>query len=209
MDCSVREIVPDNYSPDYEASIIEGLAESVYDDDAGCYYENVDHGEFLCEITNTPNSVDVEIEKLWIIDGADNYTIDTNYQLTLYCDSEILNADPYCEGQIDKDTGRALVADDGIWCRTFQDNISNSFLAEVVPDYPYSHCWVVETVYDDAIHIDNGCDDIKVSASGGDEYCRIINTYYFEGIPTLNHLGLAIMALLMLGVGLVGFRRFV
>ena len=31
----------------------------------------------------------------------------------------------------------------------------------------------------------------------------------FEGIPTLNQYGLAILALLMLGVGFVGFRRFV
>lgn len=39
--------------------------------------------------------------------------------------------------------------------------------------------------------------------------CTIENTIFFEGIPTLNQYGLAIMALLMLGVGFVGFRRFV
>jgi hypothetical protein len=32
---------------------------------------------------------------------------------------------------------------------------------------------------------------------------------FFEGIPTLSQYGMAIMALLMLGVGFVGFRRFV
>ena len=37
----------------------------------------------------------------------------------------------------------------------------------------------------------------------------ITNTVFFEGIPTLNQYGMAIMALLMLGVGFVGFRRFV
>ncbi|MBT8060186.1 MAG: IPTL-CTERM sorting domain-containing protein [Gammaproteobacteria bacterium] len=31
---------------------------------------------------------------------------------------------------------------------------------------------------------------------------------FFEGIPTLSQWGMALMALLMLGVGLVGFRRF-
>jgi hypothetical protein len=31
---------------------------------------------------------------------------------------------------------------------------------------------------------------------------------FFEGIPTLSQLGMLIMALLMLSVGLVGFRRF-
>ena len=39
--------------------------------------------------------------------------------------------------------------------------------------------------------------------------CEFTNTVFFEGIPTLSQYGLAIMALLMLGVGFVGFRRFV
>ena len=30
----------------------------------------------------------------------------------------------------------------------------------------------------------------------------------FEGIPTLNQYGLALLALLMLGIGVIGFRRF-
>ena len=39
--------------------------------------------------------------------------------------------------------------------------------------------------------------------------CAITATVFFEGIPTLSQYGMAIMALLMLGVGFVGFRRFV
>jgi hypothetical protein len=34
------------------------------------------------------------------------------------------------------------------------------------------------------------------------------NTVFFEGIPTLNRYGIAVMALLMLGVGMVGYRKF-
>ena len=34
-------------------------------------------------------------------------------------------------------------------------------------------------------------------------------TVFFEGIPTLSQYGLALMALLMLGIGFVGMRRFV
>jgi hypothetical protein len=47
---------------------------------------------------------------------------------------------------------------------------------------------------------------VGVNANEG---CTITNTSFFEGIPTLNQYGLAILALLMLGVGFVGFRRFV
>ena len=39
--------------------------------------------------------------------------------------------------------------------------------------------------------------------------CSITATAFYEGIPTLSQYGLAIMALLMLGVGFIGFRRFV
>lgn len=39
--------------------------------------------------------------------------------------------------------------------------------------------------------------------------CSLVASAFFEGIPTLSQYGMAIMALLMLGVGFVGFRRFV
>jgi hypothetical protein len=49
-----------------------------------------------------------------------------------------------------------------------------------------------------------------IAANSGDEIaCEIVNTVFFEGIPTLNRFGMAILALLMLGVGLIGFRRLV
>jgi hypothetical protein len=58
--------------------------------------------------------------------------------------------------------------------------------------------------------VDNGCGDLEVvSGTEGGDSCTITNLVFFEGIPTLSEYGMAIMALLMLGVGLVGFRRFV
>ena len=47
-----------------------------------------------------------------------------------------------------------------------------------------------------------------VVSAGNPDSCRIINTVFFEGIPTLSQWGMALLALLMLGVGMVGFRRF-
>jgi hypothetical protein len=43
---------------------------------------------------------------------------------------------------------------------------------------------------------------------GTDASCTIYNTVFFEGIPTLNQYGLILLALLMLGAGAVGFRRY-
>jgi len=49
---------------------------------------------------------------------------------------------------------------------------------------------------------------MNVELAGGDS-CTVVNTVFFEGIPTLSQYGMAILALLMLGMGFVGFRRFV
>ena len=49
----------------------------------------------------------------------------------------------------------------------------------------------------------------QVLDAGDSESCVFTNTVFFEGIPTLSQYGLAIMALLMPGVSMVGFRRFV
>jgi hypothetical protein len=78
---------------------------------------------------------------------------------------------------------------------------------------------------DSAVEVDDdACDMVEVEV--GDPYpvdpddltdpttddviiCDIQATVFFEGIPTLSQYGMAIMALLMLGVGFFGFRRFV
>jgi hypothetical protein len=55
-----------------------------------------------------------------------------------------------------------------------------------------------------------GCDNPIVFRVGdAPKGCTFTNTVFFEGIPTLSQYGMAIMALLMLGLGFVGFRRFI
>jgi len=73
-----------------------------------------------------------------------------------------------------------------------------------------TNCSAEESTYDSAVESDQGCDISTTFAVGeGEKSCTIVNSVFFEGIPTLSQYGLAIMALLMLGVGFVGFRRFV
>jgi hypothetical protein len=43
---------------------------------------------------------------------------------------------------------------------------------------------------------------------GQDNSCTIYNTRLYEGIPTLSQYGLGILALVMLGMGFVAFRRY-
>ena len=73
-------------------------------------------------------------------------------------------------------------------------------------------CTVIEDEgrLDSAVETDQGCaDGTSFTIGSGDAGCTITNSVFYEGIPTLSQYGMAIMALLMLGVGFVGFRRFV
>ena len=70
-----------------------------------------------------------------------------------------------------------------------------------------SDCDAYEVLVGDPVFID--FEDLPRPGSEEDSICEIQATAFFEGIPTLSQYGMAIMALLMLGVGFFGFRRFV
>jgi hypothetical protein len=203
MNCSVTEEATSAYSGNYVAS---GDSASVDNDpDApGCHFLAIDGGDGnACSITNSPDPVDVVIEKEWLFAG--NFSeLEIFYKLTLYCDTEIVGGDPYFNG-----TSNGPASDVHLWFQEFEGTSPDNriFTAEVIPGYPSSDCWVEEEVFSDAVEVDNGCGDLVVSAGSGDS-CTVTNTVFFEGIPTLSQYGLAIMALLMLGIGMVGFRRF-
>ena len=186
-----------------------------------CGWLDVQPGDVnLCEIFNDPSPVEVEVIKVWEMFGAETQDINTNVKVTLFCDAEIvdgtqMNKDVWFKDQKIKD----YTDDEGKYVG------EGSAIFEVIPDwYPtetnpnkdqtYTECWVEENVKSDLVEVDNGCGDtrqstaIQVAVGMGDE-CTITNTVFFEGIPTLSQWGMAIMALLMLGVGFVSMRRFV
>jgi hypothetical protein len=198
-DCSVSEEPVSGYTGTYLAA---GDSSST-SDSSGCHYEGVESGASnTCRITNDPDPVDVDIEKEWNYAASDAGDIPSEYVLTLYCDAFIVGGSPVID--------EVLESPDSLndtWFKVFGGNGPATFTAKVIPEYPSSHCWVDETVFSDAVETDNDCRNIEVSAGSGDS-CKITNTVFFEGIPTLSQYGLAIMALLMLGMGLLGFRRF-
>ena len=204
MDCDITEVAPPGYTPVYTAGLTDsGFADAYSDDAQGCHFEGVAFGGFTCDITNTPDPVQIAIEKDWNIDGIGGLSVDTRYLLTLYCDSEILEADAECPLLDDLRTRARF----GGWCRQFSGDDSAIHIAEVVPAYPSSHCMVLETSMSSAVEVDNGCLDIELSAGNGTS-CLITNTVFFEGIPTLSQYGLALLGLLMLATGMFGFRRY-
>jgi hypothetical protein len=202
MDCTVTEGTNTGFEPSYEAW---GDSESD-ESDSGCQFSAVAGGDNnVCAITNSPAPVDVIIEKEWTFDGAIGEDISESFELTLHCDAEIIGGSPaYENGSSGAAAASAVI---NHWYRHLEGTGNSSFAVGVVPEYPSSSCWVEEDVGSSAIEVENGCGDIVVSLNQGDS-CLITNTVFFEGIPTLSQWGMAIMALLMLGVGLVGFRRY-
>jgi hypothetical protein len=225
LSCNVSEADPAGYSPTYGVDGNQGgIAGAVSSDAEGCHFSEVDSGAFACQIVNTPDPVDIVITKEWVIEGSSTaQDIDTRYQLTLRCDAEIIGGYNDGIGALDAPAGTPQVvcgfnptanADSGQtvaggpWCKQFYGDGPEVFTAEVIPDYPESDCEVIESVYDAAVEVDNGCGHLVFSAGQGAS-CTITNTVFFEGIPTLSQYGMALLALLMLGMGLVGFRRYI
>jgi hypothetical protein len=191
LNCFIVEgEVTDGYSATYSGDGING----------DCEWEAIEDGDaYTCEILNEPDSVKIEVTKVWEVVG-DNNDVSLEYSLRARCNNV------YNPENVEMQAGG-----NGYYKKIGYDNgegpgseVHNFY---VRPGYPSSNCYVNERVYDSAIEIDNGCGSLTVSAGVG-ATCTITNTVFFEGIPTLSQYGMAIMALLMLGVGFVGFRRF-
>lgn len=218
LNCTITE--------DGEAGYVASYYDGTTTNDTGCEFPDVGGGaELSCEITNTPAPVDLVITKDWVFEGTtDGEGLDLRYDLTLYCDAEIVGGYQLNDSNQEAPTGLngpvcgliqiAQEAPQGFaqlveWCKAFHGEGPGdaTHAAEVIPDYPESHCFVVEAVRDDAVEVSNGCGSLTV-AVGQSDSCTVTNTVFFEGIPTLGQYGLAILALLTLGIGLVGFRRY-
>jgi hypothetical protein len=194
LTCTITEAGTSGYSAEYAAGGTGGTIE----DEEECVFEAIaDAAVLTCDVTNIPDEVDIDVTKTWVIEG-DNNNVNLDYDLYAYCDDIFVEVDNEVPTGDDEFIGHDSGEGPGSDTHTFS----------VQPAYPSSSCWVNEQVYDSAIEVDNGCQNLTVSAGVGAS-CEIVNSVFFEGIPTLSQYGMAIMALLMLGVGFVGFRRFV
>jgi hypothetical protein len=190
---------------------------------------------YRCDIYNTPDEGSLTVTKTWILDGADA-GFDGEYEIKVSCDTEVGEADQ-CGAYDDEDNCLSdLPTDDPDYvapldfdtdsgCKSGRRGrgycwawvkASASSLGDHAFEFPIfepafggTDCTVEESFDDSVVESDSDCSDPETIEAGQDESCEIVNTVFFEGIPTLNQYGMAILALLMLGVGFVGFRRFV
>jgi len=202
LDCEITEVpVPGGYDDSYTAGIVDGEAGFIGNTD-GCQFEEVVSGDFSCAITNTAMDATYEVNKFWDVIGEGGDRINQVIDISISCTEEILSASPAPDSGPGFFQGRYLVSWLGLEGNT-------TVRVTVDSSNGTASCRARETVFTDAVEIDNPCSNDRSLTMGQTTHCTITNTVFFEGIPTLNQYGLALMALLMLGIGAVGFRRFV
>jgi len=223
-DCTVTETDgPAGFSPDYEASCNSGgCAGSGYldsdNDFDGCKFTNVQKSGsvYKCAITNFTDPAFITIDKTWVLENTSFDDFNGAYDIKLECETDVFECnDSSCDSGTNHSNNKASIK-----------NINGDetlYFKLPHPDYPSDDCTIEEKIKDSVVEVTfgEGCGELQNQSkpskkkseitveSGDDVTCNITNTVFFEGIPTLNHYGMAILALLMLGVGFVGFRRFV
>jgi len=182
-DCEVTESGgPDGYT-------------AVMNDGAGCAWPDVTAGFFRCLITNEANPATYTVVKDWVLEGTGGDIVDAVADVTITCDGAI-------EGETE---------DNGTWTKTGDLGDGDTLVAEVAVGTlaDPTTCSASETITQSGVESEaSGCGAVALGA-GDSHTCTFTNTVFFEGIPTLSQWGMALMALLMLGVGFIGFRRIV
>jgi len=192
LDCQVYETESANYSPSYECFSEGACGESA----SGCSFTDVSGGqENLCVIRNYPDPVQVSVAIEWLFDSSEILA------------SDYVNIDLVCMNAYG---GDGLVSGSSISWNWMVNSESAPIMATLYPSFDGStRCRTEVTSPNSAIESTSDCDDwTPVALGDGMLTCTVSNTVFFEGIPTLGPLGLALASLLLLGTGLVATRRF-
>lgn len=187
MNCEITEVVPDGYTASYD----NGDTVSA----VSCLFEEVTGGAYSCIITNELNAVTLTVTKQW--DGVtEEDTISLHAEASYACYNVLAESDSE-----ELTTVEGYLSFDGL--------LDTDVVDELYPDFGgTSYCSVTELEIDSAAEGDDSdCANVPIGVNQGNS-CTIYNTVFFEGIPALNQYGLMLLALLMLGVGVIGFRRF-
>ena len=200
LDCEITESVPEGYSVEYDDNLgnVNGTS---------CVYEEVEFGQaFHCNIENTIDNVDVFVDKVWIDEQA---AVNSSFLFA--------GAKWSCDPVAYRESGPSI--DYGhLWFYGTASDPWDYDSFNFYPHYDGSICSVSERELDaDILSDDSDCDDLEIFPGYEPELdedddpisiCTIINTRIYAGIPALGEYGLALLALLMLGIGFVGYRRF-
>lgn len=188
-DCEITETgASGGYTPSYDnGSVVSSVS---------CAYDDIASTNYSCAITNAADPATFTVTKDWVIEGAVRDEVIEEAQVTIDCSSDILSIDD-----------KLIIEPDGSVTAYLSGN-GDSVTVTVDTTLGSTSCSAYESIFQTGIESENNCGSRSIAA-GGSSSCTITNTVFFEGIPTLSQYGMALMALLMLGLGFVGLRRFV
>ena len=194
LDCEVWEDTPPGYTADYDCQSATACSTAA---GAGpCSFSGASAGqEDLCLIQNYVDPVAVTLTSQW------------EYTREELVGDENTIIDFYCRNAFD---GDGEVQTDGTmrWSWLFQGN-SSSQTATIFPHFSgTTSCWTVKVPPDTNLEAESTCSDPITIIPGDDQRsCLVTSTVFFEGIPSLNQYGLALIMALMLMTGLIAVRR--
>ena len=214
--CEVYEDpVPRGYAPTYLAdadpgATYESFGELGDPDDEGCFFDGVLGGDFYCDITNTGEPAMFTAYKEWIVNGTGGSEVVEEADITITCDTEIF------EQELDEDADENQVEGTvipplqpgGAWRLVGTLGDGEFMTAKVDTTEGSASCFATEQLNSSGVEAIDDCGKARKIAPGGSADCKFINTVFFEGIPTLSQHGMILLALLMLGMGAITFRRF-
>lgn len=157
----------------------------VYNNGQGCEWTAIQPAIYSCEITNLADPATFTVMTTLEVNGSDDVS---DIEVTITCDSAISEAN----GGL---TLSSLMGD------------ADTLVATVDTSSGEPVCSAAVTSMVSGLETTDDCDNRSISV-GGSSSCTIVYTVFFEGIPSLNRHGLAVLILLMLGAGAIGFRRF-
>jgi hypothetical protein len=162
-------------------------------DDSDCKWDDVNSidSPFACVINNTAQDGTFTVNMEWDISNQGGDVINQETPVTIWCNAPIV---PGAAGQGGYTYSTTL--GDG-------DSVSVKVSTLTGP----ATCSATQNQSQSGVE-SSGCEGSYTINAAGSQSCTFVNSVFFEGIPTLNQYGLALLALLMLGVGMVGFRRF-
>jgi sugar lactone lactonase YvrE len=192
LNCTITEDGVEGYTPSYTC-LGESDCQAMQSPDS-CVFTDVNFGtENLCVIQNYPDPVQLTINKLWQFETDANNIADTA-DIELRC-LNVFDGDGEFDG------------DDMTWDWSIQGDSSQT--VTIYPDFSGgTSCSATEAPLFTAVEAQNGCaGPIQIDIADEDKSCDIVNTVFFEGIPTLNNVGLVLFAFLMLTLGSLAIRR--
>ncbi|NND58221.1 MAG: IPTL-CTERM sorting domain-containing protein [Xanthomonadales bacterium] len=186
MDCEITEEATPGYASD------------------SCTFTDVSPGQYECALGNDANDATFTVNKVWDLTGAVGAEVDQRATITISCNNVITSV---TGGTIpDYVQPRAVVVPAPNFAVRQLDGDGDIVVTVDTTDQS-AVCSATETIMASGVEPMDDC-DARTIAAGESSECTFTNTVFFEGIPTLSQYGLALMALLMLGIGMVGFRRF-